>query len=208
MLLTDGKLGASPPPGGSGAPARPSTPSGSTTLPGLGDLLKTLPTGLGAGDPTADEKKLYELLMAYRAEQGLPRIPLSRSLTIVAQTHAKDLQAHPPDEDKGCNMHAWSANGPWKAVCYTDDHAQAEGMWRKPSELTRYTGNGYEIAYGAWGSPVDPQGALAGWQSSPGHNKVIINAEIWADNEWQAVGVGITANYVVTWFGEKPDPTP
>jgi len=135
VLLADGRPGASPTAGGSAAPpsstvpwasptlpgattppgatlpSRPSTPTASPMLPGLGDLLKTLPTGLSAGDPTADEQKLYELLMAYRADKGLPRIPRSRSLTIVAQTHAQDLQAHPPDEDKGCNMHSWSANG-------------------------------------------------------------------------------------------------
>ena len=38
-----------------------------------------------------EERKLYKLLMEYREENGLPNIPLSASLTSVAQTHVKDL---------------------------------------------------------------------------------------------------------------------
>lgn len=207
VLVNEGRLGASPAPGSS---PTTSTPAATTGSPGLSlpEVLRPLPTGLSAGNPTADEQQLYDLIMAYRAEKGLPRIALSRSLTIVAQTHAGDLQAHPPDTDAGCNMHSWSANGPWTAVCYTAAHAEAKGMWGKPGELTRYKGNGYEIAYGAWGSDVTPAGALKGWQGSGGHNAVMVNLNSWSDNTWQAVGVGITANYAVTWFGEEPDPTP
>lgn len=37
------------------------------------------------------EYELYELIMEYRAEKGLKRIPLSNALTFVAQTHCKDM---------------------------------------------------------------------------------------------------------------------
>ena len=43
---------------------------------------------------TQEEKRLYDLIMAYRKEQGLPPIPLSAKLTRVAQTHARDLATH------------------------------------------------------------------------------------------------------------------
>ncbi|MBK6783715.1 MAG: hypothetical protein IPG79_08080 [Saprospiraceae bacterium] len=36
---------------------------------------------------------MYNLIMAYRATQGLPSIPASRCLTYVAQTHANDTKS-------------------------------------------------------------------------------------------------------------------
>jgi uncharacterized protein YkwD len=39
-----------------------------------------------------EESKLYNIIMQYRNEKGLPDIPLSKSLTFVAQTHVQDLQ--------------------------------------------------------------------------------------------------------------------
>jgi uncharacterized protein YkwD len=41
---------------------------------------------------SAEEVKIYEQLNAYRKLYKLPKIPLSASMTIVAQAHAKDLQ--------------------------------------------------------------------------------------------------------------------
>lgn len=95
----------------------------------------------------ADEQELYKLVMQYRKSKGLPAIPLSKSLTIVAQAHALDLDDYfEPGNVRNC--HSWSDKGNWKPVCYTDDHAQAKLMWSKPQELTKYKGNGYEIAFG------------------------------------------------------------
>ena len=203
--------GGLPLPGASQAPGRtpPTLPRASAPafpLPTLPSA--SAPAAAGAGSaPSAQERELYELILAYRAELGLPAIPLSPALTTVAQTHARDLQAHPPDKDAGCNMHSWSADGPWTPVCYTGDHAQAEGMWNKPKELTAYPGSGFEIAYGAWGTPTTPEGALEGWKSSSGHDAVMANRGSWADTTWQAVGAGMSENYAVVWFGKEPDPT-
>ena len=47
-----------------------------------------------------DESELYTLVMKYRKAKGLPEIPLSKSLTIVAQTHAKDLENNYSPESK------------------------------------------------------------------------------------------------------------
>jgi uncharacterized protein YkwD len=151
---------------------------------------------------TNAEKELYNLVMQYRSEKGLPAIPISRSLTFVAQTHVKDLTNNQPVQGN-CNLHSWSSNGNWTACCYTPDHAEAECMWSKPSELTAYQGNGYEISYYSSGM-VTPLGALNGWKSSPGHNAVMINSGIW-DSEWNAIGIGIYGNYAVIWFGNELD---
>lgn len=155
-----------------------------------------------AQDLSPEEQKLYNAINEYRAEKNLPAIPLSKSLTVVAQTHAKDLQDYPP---KGkCNMHSWSSHGDWTPCCYTPDHAQAQCMWDKPRELTSYTGNGYEISY--WNSAgVNADNSLVGWQKSKHHNNVIINKRIWKDTEWKAMGVGIYKNYAVVWFGKVED---
>lgn len=150
-----------------------------------------------------EETKLYKLLMEYRREKGLPVIPLSKSLTKVAQIHVKDLNEN-YNRSSTCNMHSWSNTGNWSACCYTSDHAQAQCMWNKPRELTSYKGNGYEIAHGSWGAAVDAQGALNGWKSSPGHNGVIINNGIWKD-DWNAIGIGLSGGFSVVWFGNEAD---
>ena len=150
------------------------------------------------------EKELYEQIMLYRHSLKLPSIPLSKSLTIVAQTHVKDLDTYKPDQKKSCNLHSWSKNGKWTSCCYTADHSKASCMWRKPSELTNYSAYGYEIAH--WSSlPVTAKGALDSWKNSKGHNEVVTNKGIWQDYEWQAIGIGIKNNYAVVWFGEKKE---
>lgn len=146
------------------------------------------------------EHQLYELLMKYREEYGLSKIPLSPNLTFVAQTHVRDLR---DNYVRGslCNMHSWSAKGEWTPVCYTGDHANAKGMWLKPSELTSYKGFGYEIAFS--GSD-NPEIAIEGWKKSSGHNAVMINAGLW-QQKWNAVGIGMLGEYAVIWFGHETD---
>lgn len=159
---------------------------------------------------TAQEAELARLVNDYRNATGLPDVPVSKSLTHVAQAHVLDLHYHEPDsgtDDRGlaCNMHSWSDQGEWSPVCYTSDHANAAGMWSKPREITGniYTGNGYEISYGFSGQ-ASPSGALDAWQDSPGHNGVIIEQDEWGP--WQAMGVAVYEHHAVVWFGEEVDP--
>lgn len=163
---------------------------------------------INAQELSSEEQKLYDLMMAYRKKKGLPEIPVSPSLTIVAQTHVRDLCENRPDQGD-CNSHSWSDKGQWSPCCYTPDHAQAECMWNKPRELTSYQGYGFEIACGS----SDPlyasfvmtaEYALESWKGSPGHNAVIINANSW-DEPWQAIGIGIYKGFAVAWFGNEPD---
>ncbi len=164
---------------------------------------------------TQGEMDLYNLIMEYRKEKDLPVIPLSASLTFVAQTHCKDNIINKPN-DNNCNLHSWSNKSKsWKACCYTNDHAQASCMWRKPSELTNYTGDGFEIAFTVSRSndltyTAKPEEALNGWKKSKGHNEVIINKGIWKKQEWKSIGIGIYRGFVCVWFGRETDiePTP
>lgn len=151
-----------------------------------------------------EEKKLYELIMQYRKSKGLPEIPLSQSLTIVAKTHCDDLENNYKKSSK-CNLHSWSnKSNKWTGCCYTPDHKQAACIWNKPKELTSYKSHGFEIAY--WHSEkATPEEALAGWKKSSGHNNTIINKDIWKKTTWKAIGIGIKGKYATVWFGKEPD---
>jgi len=156
-----------------------------------------------------NEMNLYNLVMQYRQQNGLPIIPLSPSLTFVAQTHCKDLVVNKP-KTANCNLHSWSTNGTWSSCCYTPDHQQAICMWNKPRELTNYKGDGFEIAFHIWRSDnatytVTPQEALNGWKESQGHNDVILNKSIWNSISWNAIGIGIYQGYATIWFGSAKD---
>jgi uncharacterized protein YkwD len=154
---------------------------------------------------TAEEKKLYDLMMEYRKSKGLEPIPLSAKLTLVAQTHAKDLAVNYKfDPNDKCNPHSWSKKGKWSPCCYTSDHKQAKCMWDKPKEIAGYNSAGYEIAYYSSRGATAAEG-LAGWQKSPAHNPLIINEGMWDKAHWKAVGVGFYKEYGIVWFGEAED---
>jgi uncharacterized protein YkwD len=151
---------------------------------------------------SSEEQKLYNLIMQYRQGKSLPEIPISASLTCVAQTHVKDLSEN-YSSGTSCNMHSWSNKGSWTDCCYTDNHAKAACMWNKPREFTSYKGNGYEIAH--WYSAgATAESALNGWKASSGHNEVIINGGSWT-KKWNAIGIGIHKGFAVVWFGNELD---
>ncbi len=167
----------------------------------------TLQAGFGEVCITPEEAKLHRLINEYRNSRGLSPIPLSLNLTKVAKAHTADLYYNNPHNDDLCNMHSWSAKGDWEPCCYTYDHANAECMWNKPREISNYKGDGYEIVF--YMSPVNgismAKESLDSWKLSPAHNNVIINAGIFRNAEWKAVGIGIYKEYVTVWFGEKTD---
>ncbi len=155
---------------------------------------------------SAEEKKLYDIIMDYRKENHLGSIPLSENLTYVAQAHAHDLSDHYKFDLKNkCNPHSWSSSGTWTSCCYTSDHKKASCMWVKPKELTGYPGNGFEIVYYSSGG-ANAQEGLDGWKVSPGHNPLLINSGTWSQVKWKAIGIGIYKEYGMVWFGEEPDP--
>jgi len=153
---------------------------------------------------TTEEKKLFTIINQYRKEKSLPPITLSPSLTLVAQTHVKDLEQN-YIWGTACNLHSWSDKGKWTPVCYTPDHAQVALVWKKPRELSTYQGNGYEIAFGGEDNYVaNANEALQSWKNSKFHNAVIINSDIW-NEKWNAIGIGIYGSYAVVWFGNEID---
>lgn len=152
---------------------------------------------------TKEEKELLKLINDYRKTKKLPVIKLSSELTKVAKIHANDLIDNQPIHGN-CNMHSWSDKGNWKPCCYTDDHKNAKLMWSKPSELTNYKSNGYEIAF-ELSSGATPEDAFAGWKKSPGHNNVILEKGVFNKIGWKAIGISIKGEYALVWFGETED---
>ena len=164
------------------------------------DLLEKGPSRM---ELSQAEQALYRRIMDYRKENGLPPIPPSRSLSFVAKLHVLDLESN--TLPTSANYHSWSSNGPWRSVNYTPDHRLSKFMWTKPSELTRYRGNGYEIVH-MNSESATCQGAFLAWKASGPHNAVLLNQGDWRRLDWGAIGVGIYGRYAAVWFGERTDP--
>ena len=154
----------------------------------------------------SEEYALWRVLMDYRATLGLPEIPLSHSLTVVASRHALDtvynIGAYISEDNAA---HGWS-DAPYRG----SDSTTWPSMWEAPARLgTDYPGAGFEISVGMYGditaADITAQGALRAWQGSPGHDNVITNSGPWT-TPWQAIGVAIHEGVSHVWFGKKIDP--
>ena len=144
----------------------------------------------------SEEAKLYRAINQYRANNGLPPIAASRSLSLVANRHVLDLQ-----ENIGELTHAWS-DAPYD----DNDSSTWPSMWTAPQRFdTGYDGNGFENAFFTSAGATANE-ALQNWSESSGHRAVILNRGIWEDFEWQALGIGIYEDYAVMWVGESSDP--
>lgn len=157
----------------------------------------------------SEEAKLAKLINEYRSTKGLPNVPLSKSLSTVAQWHTYDLYKNNPDtgSDHGyeCNLHSWSNMGKlWKPVCYTKDHKFSDLMFSKPSEITAgvYTNNGYEISTGG----SNAYSILNSWKTSGVHDIVLLEQSAFQGAKWKAMGIGISHGIANVWFGKHPDP--
>ncbi len=167
---------------------------------------------------TEPEYELGRLVNKIREQQHLPRVPIKESLYRVAKWHVIDLLTNTPHKDKTdkngmpCNLHSWSDNGKqlgagWEPLCYTADHKQALGMWKKPREISDHRSNGYENIY--WTSaPVSPSMAINYWENSSDELDMILERSSWKSYEWRTMGVGILGNYVAVWFSVKPTSEP
>lgn len=167
--------------------------------------LGVLPPANGnLAQPDALSIALTDRINAYRVSRGLPSIPRSRALGIVAANHVRDLAKNYRGGGDSCNLHSWSQSSLWSGCCYTPDHAQAKCMWQKPRELTGFPAQGYEISAMSTGT-LDPDAALQIWQGSPGHHAVILSQGEWGSSPWRSIGAAIYGGFAVAWFAHEPD---
>merc|ERR1712192_127327 len=142
-------------------------------------------TGLPPSDCTSKGKQIISLLNAYRAENGL--LPIQKSCALCTVANEKAVSG---------NGHSWTG----RFAC-TYDANNFDCMWKKPSQLTGYKGNGYEN----WSSATTADAAFNGWKSSSSHNDVMINKGSWTDITWSAVGAAVTNQGATLWFGAEED---
>jgi len=143
-----------------------------------------------------EEQVLYDLVNQYRAQNGLAAIPLSKALTLVANRHVHDLT-----DNIRSLTHSWS-----DAVYDINNSATWSASMAAPQRLgTGYTGNGYENAYWSSGNAKGAD-ALALWKTDS-HNDLLLNLNIWQNQTWKAMGIGIYGQYAVLWMGDATDTT-
>jgi len=76
---------------------------------------------------------------------------------------------------------------------------------KKPSELTNYTGLGYEIVY--WeNKEASAIKAMNQWRETMASRAIITNFKDWENYRWKACGVAIDQGFAIAWFGEDVDP--
>lgn len=155
---------------------------------------------------TKDEYRLYSLINDYRTKQGLGIIPISRSLCYVAKVHARDLYFNNPDTSS-CSLNSWSDKGLWTACCHSRTTPNPVCIYNKPKELTKYAGEGHELAY--WDSEeLSPDTILHFWQSIEQTKEVLLNQKKWSYFKWKALGIGLYKGYACVWVGEVTDTLP
>ncbi len=142
------------------------------------------------------EKELIQSVHQYRKSIGLKAVPISTSLSIVAQKHVRELN----DELKDLT-HSWVG-----CTYHKLDAKTFNCMWDMPRKLTGYPGKGYECGFSKSGSSFSATEILEAWINSKGHHHVIANKGTWKALEWNAMGVAIYGNYAVIWFGIEKDP--
>jgi hypothetical protein len=164
---------------------------------------KSVPDGYCLTD---DEHRLAGLINAHRQAGGLKEIPLSASLCHVARTHVIDLYTNHPDTGI-CSLNSWSDKGSWTACCHNRYIPKEVCIRNKPSELTNYTGEGYELAYSEVFDAV-PDTVFRFWKKIDEANDFLLNKKAWEKKSWRAMGVGMYKNYAVIWMGQRSDPLP
>lgn len=142
------------------------------------------------------EKELFQIINEYRAQNKLPPIILSDSLSLVANRHLLDLTIN-----LKYLTHGWS-NCPYDIK----DDKTWNCVFESPQRLnSNYQGQGYENLYRNLGGNATPALALEAWKKSPMHNNLILNLDIWKDTKFDAFGLAISGNYAAIWFGSKGD---
>jgi hypothetical protein len=150
-------------------------------------------------------EEIANLINNYRTSQGLAAVPLSQSLTEVAQLNARDLYLNTPAAP--CGLLSWSddSKGSWTPVCY-QSVADDAAVQNKAREINAYTGDGFNNVYSSGGDTVTPSTVLNNWKADVASNDLLKTSGSFAGKTWNAMGVGTYKGYATVWFGEVVDP--
>ncbi len=149
-----------------------------------------------------EEKVFYELINTIRKDSAKSGIELSRALSYVATTHAKDLYFNKAYNEK-CSMHSWSDAGRWKAFCHSKGDPDIKNIKAKPKEISYYRYPAYEFVY--YDNTINkPENAIQNLLDYSLFTNFILGNNNYKKN-WQAIGVGYYQGYLCIWMGEKTD---
>jgi uncharacterized protein YkwD len=140
------------------------------------------------------EQELFRIINEYRAQNKLPPVVLSDSLSFVANRHLLDLTLNVKSL-----THSWS-NCPYDVKKQDSWNC----LFEAPQRLkTNYAGQGYENLYRNLTGDATPAAALEAWKKSPKHNILILNLEIWKNTKFDGLGIAVSGNYAAIWFGSN-----
>lgn len=151
---------------------------------------------------------LYQAINNYRQKLSLDPIPLSASLSYLAQLHVKDLAANFDMKNawkSECGMKSWSDKGHWKAFCYPKDQSKKRDIKDKAKELTPYKGKAWEILYWENDWAPDAEKILHFWLDIPQSADMLSNTGKYAQKDWQSIGLASSDGYISVFLGRVKD---
>jgi len=148
---------------------------------------------------TSDERALFELVNKYRTANGKPALRFSAALSKLGNRRMLDLT-----QNMRRLTHSWS-NCPYEI----GDQRTWNCVTDAPRRLfSGYAGEGYETLYRSTGKKVSGESAIEAWSKSSLHNSIILNLGMFANYEWEEMGVAIDDEYAVLWFGHRGKEAP
>lgn len=144
----------------------------------------------------AAERELYRIVNEYRLQNNLPAVPISDSLSVLANRHLLDIVFNLKNL-----THSWS-NCPFDIK----DSNTWNCVFDSPKRLKiKYKGKGFENLYRTTDSNVSPFLALEAWKKSPSHRGLILNSDNWKETKFNAIGIAIYGQYAAVWFGSAEE---
>jgi uncharacterized protein YkwD len=155
------------------APAKPAAPKPAAPKPAAPKPTASPSTPASSAPATGAVARVVQLVNSERSKAGCSPVTVNAKLTKAAQDHSKDMAAHR-------NMSHTGSDGSDPGARIT----RAGYNWSTYGENVAY---GYET----------PEKVMAGWMSSPGHKKNILNCG------FKEIGVGLAqpGNYWTQDFG-------
>ncbi|MBG0857524.1 CAP domain-containing protein [Streptomyces spinoverrucosus] len=157
------------------SPAAPDSGAPAATSPGTSDAPAATSPGTSAPSASASSatKRVVDLVNSERGKAGCSPVKLNAKLTAAAQDHSADMASHRNMSHTGSD-----GSNPGQRI------TKAGYQWRTYGENVAY---GYRT----------PEQVMAGWMSSPGHKRNILNCA------FKEIGVGLAqpGNYWTQDFG-------
>ena len=143
---------------------------------------------------SSQEKELYQIVNDYRARNNLPLIPISESLSMVANRHLLDLVLNVKSLTHGWSNCAFDMNDQKSWGCALDS----------PKRLNSgYNGRGFENLYRSKTGNASAVLALEAWKKSDLHNSLLLNLKTFKETRFDAFGIAINGQYAALWFGSN-----